>query len=143
MKTLSLATFLMFWFQDLVESGVATDTGAGAAGLILIVINLIVFGVSIAMIASFWKIFTKAGEPGWGALVPLYNMILWMKIVNRPIWWLVLLFIPFVGLVVTFTLFNDLAKKFGCGTGFTIGMIVLPFIFLPMLAFGNYQYQRT
>lgn len=146
MKLLSLASLLMFWFQDLSQSGVATDDGAGAAaaaGVVLLVVNLIVLLVTATMVASMWKIFSKAGEPGWAALVPIYNLVLLMKIVDRPVWHIVLLFIPFLGVIVSFMIFNDLAKKFGQGTGFAIGMIILPFIFLPMLAFGSAQYKRA
>jgi hypothetical protein len=94
----------------------------------------------LLMIASMWKVFTKAGEPGWAAIVPIYNMIVWCKIVGRPIWWFILLFIPCVGIVIAIMLCIDLAKSFGKGAGFGIGMVILPFIFIPILGFGSAQY---
>jgi uncharacterized protein DUF5684 len=94
----------------------------------------------LLMIASMWKVFTKANEPGWAAIIPIYNMIVWCKIVGRPIWWFILLFIPCVGIVIAIMLAIDLAKSFGKGAGFGIGIVILPFIFLPILGFGSANY---
>ena len=94
----------------------------------------------LLMIASMWKVFAKAGEPGWAAIVPIYNIIVWCKIVGRPAWWFILLLIPCVGIVIAIMLSIDLAKSFGKGAGFGIGMVLLPFIFIPILGFGSAQY---
>jgi hypothetical protein len=67
-------------------------------------------------------------------------MVVWCKIVGRPIWWFILLFIPCVGIVIAIMLCIDLAKSFGKGAGFGIGMVILPFIFIPILGFGSAQY---
>jgi hypothetical protein len=91
-------------------------------------------------IAATWQIFVKAGQPGWAALVPVYNLVILLKIVQRPIWWLVLLFVPFVNFVVPLILMYDLARVFGKGVGFTVGLILLGPIFLALLAFGEAQY---
>lgn len=96
----------------------------------------------ILMIAGVWKIFTKAGQPGWASIVPIYNWYVWCKIVGRPGWWVILFFIPFVNLIVGIILCIDLAKSFGKGVGFGIGLILLPVIFCPILGFGSAQYQR-
>ena len=97
--------------------------------------------VVVLMIAAMWKIFTKAGQPGWASLIPIYNMYIWCKIVGRPGWWVVLLLIPFVNCVIAIILCIDLAKSFGKGVGFGIGIILLGIVFLPILAFSDATYQ--
>jgi hypothetical protein len=92
------------------------------------------------MIASMWKVFVKAGQPGWAAIVPIYNMIVLLQIVGRPVWWILLCFIPLVNLVVSIMIMIDLAKSFGQGAGFGIGLVFLGFIFFPVLAFGGARY---
>jgi hypothetical protein len=95
--------------------------------------------VTILMIAAMWKIFSKAGQPGWASLIPIYNYIVWCKIVGRPLWWVLLLFVCFP--IAYIVLSIDLAKSFGKGAGFGVGIILLPFIFMPMLGFGSATYQ--
>ncbi len=106
-----------------------------------IVFWLFILGFAALMIASMWKIHTKAGQPGWACLVPIYNYVVFMNIVGRPVWWIVLMFIPFVNTIVGIILFIDLAKSFGKGVGFGLGLIFLPFVFLPILAFSDAQYE--
>ena len=102
---------------------------------------IIYFGFLALMIASMWKIFTKAGQPGWAAIVPIYNAIVLLKIVGKPLWWIVLMIIPIVSFIAAIILTIDLAKAFGKGGGFAAGLILLPFVFMPMLAFGDAEYQ--
>jgi uncharacterized membrane protein YhaH (DUF805 family) len=97
--------------------------------------------VTILMIAACWKIFTKAGQPGWAAIIPIYNWYIFCKIVGRPGWWVILLLIPFVNFIVGIILCIDLAKSFGKGVGFGIGLILLGVIFFQILGFGSAQYQ--
>lgn len=87
-----------------------------------------------------WKIFAKAGKPGWACLVPFYNLIVLLEIVGRPLWWIVMLLIPFVNLVFVFIIAIDLAKSFGKGTGFAMGLIFLSPIFYLILGFGSARY---
>ena len=96
--------------------------------------------VILLMVASMWKIFSKAGQPGWAAIIPIYNMIVMLNVVKKPIWWIILLFIPFVNIIIAIMVVNDLAKAFGKGGGFTVGLILLSFIFYPILAFGGSTY---
>lgn len=126
---LPLATML---FQDDNGQTIATITGiAGACcGLIFVV----------AILAGLWMVFQKAGKPGWAAIVPLYNGIVILEIVGRPIWWIILFFIPFINLLASILIYNDLAKSFGKGVGWTIGLLLLPFVFVPALGFGSAQY---
>ena len=102
--------------------------------------TLVWIAISILVLAAFWKIFTKAGKPGWAAIIPIYNLIVYLRIVNRPLWWVILLFIPLVNVVIWIVLTNDLAKAFGKGVGWTIGMLFLGFIFYPILGFGADPY---
>lgn len=104
------------------------------------VFMLIGFAVAAVILASLWKIYSKAGQPGWAAIVPVYNIIILMNIVGRPVWWVVLMFVPFVSFVVGIIICIDLARSFGKDLGFAVGMILLPFVFIPMLAFGDARY---
>lgn len=95
----------------------------------------------ILMIAACWKIFTKAGQPGWASVIPIYNWYVLCKIVGRPGWWVILLLIPFVNFIIGIVLCIDLAKSFGKGVGFGIGLILLSVVFFPILGFGSAEYQ--
>ena len=97
----------------------------------------------VLMIASMWTIFSKAGKPGWAALVPIYNLIVLLDIVGKPWWWLLLMFIPIVNFVVVIMIYHNLSLSFGKGAGFTVGLILLGIVFLPLLAFGDAEYVGT
>ena len=84
--------------------------------------------------------FTKAGKPGWAAIVPLYNVIVLFEIVGKPIWWIALFLIPGVNLVIAIMAGIEMAKFFGRGTGFGVGLALLGFIFFPILGFGDARY---
>jgi hypothetical protein len=101
---------------------------------------LFYLAIIVVVIAGMWKVFTKAGQPGWAAIVPIYNIVILLKIVGRPVWWLVLLLIPFVNFVILILVSIDMAKSFGKGPGFGIGLWLLSFIFYPILGFGDAQY---
>ncbi len=96
--------------------------------------------VALLMIVAMWKIFVKAGQPGWASIIPIYNLYVWCKIVGRPGWWIILMLIPFVNIIVGIVLCIDMAKSFGKGAGFGIGLAFLGIIFLPILGFGSAQY---
>jgi hypothetical protein len=100
---------------------------------------LLVLG--LVAVAGMWKVFEKAGEPGWAAIVPIYNVVVLLKICGRPLWWIILFFVPFVSFIMWFVICFDVAKRFGKGAGFAIGLAILPFIFFPMLAWGDAKYQ--
>ncbi len=103
--------------------------------------SFIYFVLLVLIIISWWKVFTKAGKPGWASIIPIYNIIVLLDIVKRPVWWLILLLIPIVNIVIGIIVIFDLAKAFGKGTGFALGLLFLGIIFLPILAFGDAQYQ--
>ena len=95
------------------------------------------------MIVSSWLVFTKAGRPGWASIIPIYNTYTLLKVASKPGWLLIGLFVPLVDLIIWILIYNGLAKNFGRGVGFTVGLIFLPFIFLPILALGSAEYIGT
>ena len=97
--------------------------------------------IALLLIVAMWKVFTKAGQPGWASIIPIYNLYIWCKIVGRPGWWVILMLIPFVNIIVGIILCIDMAKSFGKGAGFGIGLALLGVIFIPILGFGSAQYQ--
>jgi len=103
-----------------------------------------VVGLAVVVfeIAALWKVFKKAGEPGWASIVPLYNVWVLLRITGKPGWWLILMFVPLVNIVVGILETVELARVFGKGGGFAAGLIFLPFIFYPMLAWSDAQYRR-
>ena len=114
---------------------------AAAAGGMGIGMSLVYLVILVVVVVSFWKIFTKAGKPGWAAIVPIYNIIVLLEIVGRPIWWIVLFLIPCVNIVAGALVSIDLGKCFGKSTGYSIGLLfILGIIGYPMLAFGPDQY---
>lgn len=113
------------------------DSGGGIGAMIVMLIYLAIIVVTIA---GCWKVYVKANKPGWACIIPIYNVIVWLEIVGRPIWWIILLFIPIVSIVVAIIVCIDLAKSFGKGGGYGVGIAFLPFIFLPMLGFGSATY---
>ena len=111
-------------------------SGAGAGAILLW------FAVVYAiLVIPYWVIFTKAGQPGWPALIPIYSTYIVLKIVGRPGWWLILFIIPLVNLVIYIIMLNDLSKSFGHGVGFTLGLLFLSIIFVYILAFGSSTYR--
>ena len=112
----------------------STSDGTG------VLFSLIFLAAMVFLIASFWKVFTKAGQPGWASIIPIYNAIVWLRIAGRPGWWFILLLIPIVGFVIAIVVSIDFAKKFGKGAGFAMGLVFLGFIFYPILAWGSAQY---
>ena len=104
------------------------------------VVVVIYLAVIVFLIASIWKVYVKAGRPGWAAIIPIYNTLIQLRIVGRPWWWLLLMLIPLVNLVFIFIICLDMARSFGKGGGFGAGLFFLPFIFYPILGFGSATY---
>lgn len=102
---------------------------------------LFVAAIVIFYFACMWKIFVKAGEEGWKALIPIYSFIVRQKIIGKPWWWIFLMIIPGVNIVFAVWAANMLSKSFGKDEGFTVGLLLLGFIFYPILAFGGAQYR--
>jgi hypothetical protein len=104
----------------------------------VIIIYLIVI---VFLIAAMWKVFEKAGQPGWAAIIPIYNIYMMLKIGGKPGWWLLLFFIPLVNIVFLIWMYNMVSKSFGKDEGFTAGLVILGFIFWPILGFGSAKYE--
>jgi hypothetical protein len=95
----------------------------------------------VLIVVSLWKVFTKAGQPGWAAIIPIFNLYIMCKVAGRPGWWVLLMFIPIINFIVGIILSVDIARSFGRGLGFGIGLAFLGIIFYPILAFGSSEYQ--
>lgn len=95
----------------------------------------------LIQIIAYWKIFSKAGEAGWLSIVPVLNFYILLKIVGKPGWWILLLFIPLVNLIIAVITVHALSRSFGKDVGFTLGLIFLPFIFYPILEFSDAKYR--
>jgi Family of unknown function (DUF5684) len=113
-----------------------TNTMEFSSGFIIIWLLVVVF-----IIASIWKTFEKAGQPGWAAIIPIYNIYIMTKIAGKPGWWVLLCFIPLVNIVILIWLYNMISKSFGKDEGFTAGLVLLGFIFWPILGFGSAKYE--
>lgn len=96
--------------------------------------------IAVFTIICLWKIFEKAGKPGWASIIPIYNVLVELEILGRPWWWLLLMFIPVVNIVIAIIIIFDMAKVFGKGTGFGFGLLFLSIIFYAILAFGDARY---
>ena len=110
--------------------------------LVALLVPIIIFGIMVTVIevVGAWKMFEKAGEPGWAAIIPVYNYLIGIKIAGKPWWYILLMLIPVVNLVIYIIILSGLAKNFGKGTGFTVGLFFFRFIFIPILGFGNATY---
>jgi hypothetical protein len=115
----------------MLASGSGVGIGIGA----VVYIAVVVFEI-----AALWQVFVKASEKGWKAIIPIWNTLIVLKISGRPFWWIILFIIPIVNFIVYIIVYYNLAKSFAKSTGFAVGMIILPFIFIPILGFGSSQY---
>ena len=117
--------------ESLVSTIIAALAGMG------VFLGIIVF----FLIVCRWKIYTKAGKPGWACIVPIYNIFVLLQIIKKPVWWFILLLVPIVNIVILLIMQIQLAKVFGKGVGFGLGLIFFAPIFLAILAFGSAEYQ--
>jgi len=110
--------------------------------MIMKIVGIIIYvAVIILLIVSCWKIYTKAGKPGWACIIPIYSTLVLLEIVGKPWWWLLLMCIPIVNIIFAIWVLNLLSKSFGKGVGFTIGMLILTIIFVPILGLGSATYK--
>jgi len=128
------------------------NTGGGNVGLFgggliasiiafFMTFMIVMLIVAIIMIIANWKIYEKAGKPGWASIVPVYAQIVLLEICELPTWKVILFFIPIANIYIIFIANIELAKKFGKSTGYGIAMVFFGVVLLPMLAFGKAQYQ--
>ncbi len=109
-----------------------------SSGIVFLIVYL---AIVVLAIAGLWTTYSKAGQPGWGAIIPIYNIILLLRIAGKPAWWVLLYLIPLVNIVIGILVAIEVAKNFGKGAGFGLGLAFLGFIFFPILGFGSAQYQ--
>lgn len=121
----------------------ARQSQASGAEAALVALPMMIIGIVVGlfMLICQWKIFEKAGKPGWAAIIPIYNVIVFLQVAGKPEWWIILFIVPVANVIIGIVTIVALAERFGQGAGFAIGMIFLPIIFYPLLAFGDYQYQ--
>jgi hypothetical protein len=116
------------------------NTPSGSFIAFMILFFLFYIGIMALMIISMWKIFVKANKPGWAAIVPFYNSYVMVEIAKKPTWWFGMMFVPLANFVFIIMIINGMVKSFGKSEGFTVGVIFLPYVFFPILAFGDAKY---
>jgi hypothetical protein len=130
--------------SPLVQSASASLSSSDSALLSIVILFLFgIFALIALVFVSNWIIFQKAGKPGWASIIPFYNRVVALDIAGKPLWWVLFLIIPFVNIVFLVIVARRIAANFGHGRWFMVGMIFLPFIFLPILAFGKSSYQNV
>ncbi len=112
------------------------------AALAALILPIILFGIMavVVEIVGAWFMFEKAGEPGWAAIIPIYNYLIGIKIAGKPWWYILLMLIPLVNIIIYIIILDGLSKSFGKSSGFTLGLFFFRFIFIPILGFGNSVY---
>ena len=110
----------------------SVSIGFGILSISIVIISLI---ISIVMLISLIKIFTRNGKPGWGVIIPIYNFILMSEIAEVKSIYVILLFVPIVNIYARYVIYKGIAKKYNKSSGYAVGMLLVPFIFFPMLAF--------
>lgn len=110
---------------------------AGAIVFIILWLGIIAFAI-----ISQWKVFEKAGQPGWACIIPIYNVLIMLKIANKPWWWIFMFLIPIANIVFAIMMIHRISLSFGKGAGFTVGLLFLSIIFWAILAFDDSVYKK-
>lgn len=136
--------------MDSLEYGLSGGNGIADATMLnstmsLLFMGMVIFSsiLSLIMIISLWKIFTKGNKPGWASLIPFYNMIVLTQIADLSIVYFILLLVPIVNIYAIIKIYINIAKKFGKSSSFAIGLFFLPIIFFPILAFSDEEVKPT
>jgi hypothetical protein len=116
------------------------DSDYGSGGGLGVVGTILYIAVIVFFLYCAWRVYVKAGKPGWAAIIPIYNILVELEIVGRPWYWLLLMFVPVVDVVLGIIVIFRMAKVFGHSTGFGFGLLFLSFIFFPILAFDDSKY---
>ncbi|WP_343531105.1 DUF5684 domain-containing protein [Pedobacter sp.] len=124
----------MDYSSDYSSEGIGILAGIGVTFIFIALI------IHVIIIAGMWKTFEKAGKPGWAAIIPIYNTYIMIEIVGKPTIWLLWCILPCVNIIFLIWLTNLMSKSFGKDEGFTVGLILLSFIFWPILGFGSAKY---
>ncbi len=115
------------------------ETGSSGLGAAFGAIGIFYLAFIVIIVVALWKIFEKAGKPGWAAIIPIYNLFVLLEIVGKPAWWLILFLIPVVNIIIAIIVYHNLSLSFGKGAGTTILMFVFG-IGLLILGFGDAKY---
>jgi hypothetical protein len=105
-----------------------------------IVLVLFIIAFVVVALIGMWKVYEKAGEPGWAAIIPIYNYVVLLRIAGKEWWWIFLLLIPVVGFIIHIIVVVGLANNFGKDVGFALGLVFLGPIFFPILGFGDSEF---
>jgi hypothetical protein len=111
-----------------------------AGSIVLLLFQLL---IAVIQIAGMWMVFEKADHAGWKAIIPIYNLYVMLQIGENAWWWLVLLLVPILNIYVLYKIHAGVARAFGRGIGFGLGLAFLPVLFFPLMGFGDYQYRRA
>ncbi len=114
--------------------------GAIVAGGLVVLVVAVLAVAALLTVVPLWRLYQRAGRPGWAAIVPIFSQYTLCEVVGRPVWWLIWLFIPYVNVVFWLIFAIDLARSFGKSTGFGVGLWLLPIVFLPILGYGSAPY---
>lgn len=133
----------------LLAQAYGNDDAAVAAGVMAFIAAFAFVFIAIALVAviGMWKTFDKAGQPGWAAIIPFYNLVVMFRIAGQSGWLaltILLNLIPFVGglawLGILVWNHVNISKRFGHGVGFALGLVFLSPIFWLILGFGSSKY---
>lgn len=103
--------------------------------------SFIFYPIILLLAVSLWKIFEKAGQNGWAALIPFYNIFIFLRIIQKPWWWFILFFIPYLGFIWILWGWIRMAKRFGKSSLYGVAIVCLSVVFIPLLAFGKQEYK--
>lgn len=131
-----------FEMTPLQMSDPAADAAATAAlGGFFLVTMIITLVITLIVVISMWRLFTKAGKPGWAAIVPIYNIIVMLEIAGKPLWWVIMFFLPIANVVFTILTYIDFAKAYGKDALWGVLLAFFTPIVAPIMAFSkNTQY---
>ena len=115
----------------------SNDAARTAAAAASTTTSLVILAIVVLLIAAMWKVFERAGEHGWAVLVPIYNLVVLCRVAGVSGWWVLAAFLPFLNIIFVFVTSIGVAQRFGKGSGYGFGLALLPFIFWPMLAWGD------
>lgn len=133
------------YYNDYATTESLLATTVDSTPLLGMFFGIMIFSTILCLISviSYWKLFKKAGKPGWASIIPIYNNIVMIEIAKLSMLYLLLLFIPIANIFATFKINIEIAKKFGKTSGFGIGMTLIPIIFVPLLAFADSKYEEN
>lgn len=123
---------------QLTTTQVQNSAGLAGMGTGMLIFYL---AIMVVMIAAIWKIFTKAGKPGWASIIPIYDVIVLIQVAGLEWWYILLLLVPLANIYAIFKIYIELAHKFGKSTGFGVLTVFFSLICLPILGFGDAKYQ--